>query len=584
MTPIEFSERESQSSSAVPPHVGRTTRGVYSEVINFDTTLTEQEVEEAAMTRALEKWYLIFSSGRDAWPRGFDLSAAIREHRLADMQILFGSRSHGTVLRRGTSILQFVKWYRSKYFGMCPFPLSTDIVEEFVLQLVSENKPASSIRGFVEGLNFCKHVVGMDVGPPELVSAKVRRLIEKQDLIRKEKVQARVLTVQEVEFLELFLSDERADITDRVACGCMLFCLYSRSRWSDIRKIYNFVSDVSEDEGKISGYLECRTRSHKTARLVAKGGISMPLVAPVWGVTSPPWGLSFLKVCKLAGRDVCQLDHEPLLAAPAASGEWSCRAVTTKEAGKWIRNLLCQMESGATFTTIHTLKGTPLSWCAKWGLDPDCRAILGHHATGKSSVECYSRDNLAKPLREFELVLQQIRTKAFSPDSTRSGMIKSSSVEDPKSNFSVPAREEENQELSSESSSSTTDADGSEASEPEETEAQDPVVAPRSWDPDYDMYRNVKSKIVHITAHGGAEIFSCGVRITSDYELIHSSQFLDLRKCKRCATSKPIRTVGQMASGLKKWRLAHAEGKSGGGACEVMSSWNQACACNFRRS
>ena len=90
-------------------------------------------------------------------------------------------------------------------------------------------------------------------GPSDLISAKVRRLIEKQDSMRKEKVQARVLTVQEVEFLEIFLSDERADITDRVACGCMLFCLYSRSRWSDIRKIYNFVSDITEDEGKNFG-------------------------------------------------------------------------------------------------------------------------------------------------------------------------------------------------------------------------------------------------------------------------------------------------------------------------------------------
>ena len=489
MTPIEFSELSSQSSSVVPHHFGKTIRGVYSEVINFDSTLTEQEVEEAAMTRALEKWYMIFSSGREAWPRGFDLSAAIREHRLADMQVLFGNRSHGTVLRRGTSMLQFVKWYRGKYFGMCPFPLSTEIVDEFVQSLVSENKPASNIRGFVEGLNFCKYVVGMDVcgEQTDIVSAKVKRLIEKQDSMRKEKVQARVLTVQEVEFLEMFLSDERADLTDRVACGCMLFCLYSRSRWSDIRKIYNFVADIAEDDGKISGYLECRTRSHKTARLVAKGGISMPLVAPVWGITSPPWGLAFLKVCKLAQRDVDQLDHEPLPAAPTVNGGWSCRSVTTKEAGKWIRNLLSQMESGANFTTIHTLKGTPLSWCAKWGLDPDARAILGHHATGKSSVECYSRDNLAKPLREFELVLQQIRTRAFSPDATRSGMIKDSSIEDPKSVFSIPARQEQEPEASSESSSSSTDSNGSDASEPEETAEHDPVAAPKSWDPDYDM-------------------------------------------------------------------------------------------------
>ena len=56
-------------------------------------------------------------------------------------------------------------------------------------------------------------------------------------------------------------------------------------------------------------------------------------------------------------------------------------------------------------------------------LIPDARLILGHHKTGKSSAECYGRDNLAKPLRDFDLVLQPIRTKAFVPDSTRSGMI-----------------------------------------------------------------------------------------------------------------------------------------------------------------
>ena len=82
----------------------------------------------------------------------------------------------------------------------------------------------------------------------------MQRLIEACDSQRKEKVQVRVLTVKEVEFLEFCLSDER------------------------------------------------RTRSHKTARLVAKGGLSMPLVARVWGVTSPPWGLAFTRVCHLAGR------------------------------------------------------------------------------------------------------------------------------------------------------------------------------------------------------------------------------------------------------------------------------------------
>ena len=101
---------------------------------------------------------------------------------------------------------------------------------------------------------------------------------------------------------------------------------------------------------------------------------------------------------------------------------WSERAVTTSEAGKWLRHILSRMNCASSYSTAHTLKGTPLSWCAKFGLDPDTRLVLGHHSTGKISAECYGRDNLAKPLCEFDVVLQQIRTKACLPDATRSGM------------------------------------------------------------------------------------------------------------------------------------------------------------------
>ena len=106
------------------------------------------------------------------------------------------------------------------------------------------------------------------------------------------------------------------------------------------------------------------------------------------------------------------------------NGEWSSRAVTTSEAGKWLRHILNRMDGKSSYITAHTLKGTPLSWCATFGLDPGTRLLLGHHSTGKVSAECYGRDNLAKPLREFDVVLQQIPTKAFMPDSTRSDMMR----------------------------------------------------------------------------------------------------------------------------------------------------------------
>lgn len=239
--------------------------------------------------------------------------------------------------------------------------------------------------------------------------------------------------------------------------------------------------------------------------------------------------------------------------APKPDGTWSRRAVTTSESGKWLRKLLSQLDPKAYYATAHSLKSTPLSWCAKWGLDPDARLLLGHHKTGKSSADCYGRDNLAKPLRDFDLVLQQIRTKAFVPDSTRSGMIQRPELEDPSETFKAPA---DPKETSPDESSSEDTSDDSDSSESVQADSHDVVVAPRSWDPDTIMYRNEKSKIVHVVAVGGAQTFSCGIRIGDDFEKISESQFLDLRKCRRCAQAKPLKTAGQLASALEKLRRA----------------------------
>lgn len=83
----------------------------------------------------------------------------------------------------------------------------------------------------------------------------------------------------------------------------------------------------------------------------------------------------------------------------------------------------------------------------------------------------------------------------------------------------------------SDSSSCDDTSDAPDCSDPPvETDLLDEVSAPRNWDPDTVMYRNKKSKIVHVVATGGAESFSCGVRISDDFELIAESQFLDIRK------------------------------------------------------
>ena len=244
---------------------------------------------------------------------------------------------------------------------------------------------------------------------------------------------------------------------------------------------------------------------------------------------------------------------ESLLPAPAGCGEqWQQRAVSTSEAGSWLRSLLSKRLGEIDYTTIHTLKSTPLSWCAKAGLSEPTRLMLGHHVTGKHSADVYARDVLAAPLREFDTVLQQIRNGALRPDATRSGMLSAPSQEDPKDTFAVEESrvpDEEDQSSSSESDSC------SDESHSGLVEPNDPAADDR-WDPDFDMFQHKKSKIVHVRAVGSQQkTFSCGVRETKDFEQVKSVDFLVFRKCKRCTTAKPLKDVGALASALKKRRL-----------------------------
>ena len=93
---IDFDVLGNQTSSSVQLAQGKAVRAAFSDVITFrNANVCVRDLEESAMTKVLEKWYLIFSTGLESWPNGFDLRAAVRNHRLEDI------RSHGTILRRG---------------------------------------------------------------------------------------------------------------------------------------------------------------------------------------------------------------------------------------------------------------------------------------------------------------------------------------------------------------------------------------------------------------------------------------------------------------------------------------------------
>eukprot|EP00435_Cladocopium_sp_Y103_P070820 s2538_g36.t1 len=329
--------------------------------------------------------------------------------------------------------------------------------------------------------------------------------------------------------------------------------------------MYQRKQDVHEEAGKLSGYLECKTRTRKTARSVAKRGLAMPLVAPFGGTGKTPWGIHFSRIFQLSGRSLEDVRNQPLLLAPDSEGGWMERSVTAEEGGEWLVSMLTRRLHLCDRITIHTLKGAPLSWCGEFGLSPESRLLLGRHSSGKHLADTYARDVLAQPLPEYEEVLRQIRAGAFRPDNTRSGLIGAAVQEDPKEAASEKVIERAQEEPDNESSESSSATSESEASidvhlEEQEAASQDLVAQPTQWEPDVNMYLHSRSSIVHVMACGTSNNrFSCGNVLTKDYRLVREVSFLELRKCKRCALARPVRNVGAFASALKKRRL---EGKS----------------------
>ena len=338
-------------------------RGSFHECIDFKLTLPDSEILSARWDRALEKWYLIFARGRSGWPEGYDIYdiVATAKKGLSGLRPLFGSRSQNTVLKRANSIIRFTHWFTKFSFSISPFPLTAADVEAYLEHLQEQEASPPALSSFVEAVNFCEKVLNIP-HVATTITPKAMNICELANARRREKRQARVLSVAEVASLEDFLSNERNLVVDRFAAGCFLFALYSRSRWSDLRCVYSYTADIVEMEGRITGYLEYKTRSHKTARLVQKQGLSMPLVAPVWGVGKTPCVLEFVKVARLADRPLELLDQVPMLPAPTEDGQCTDRSTSSIEAKKWSLSILCRaLGQDPDATTIHCLKSTALS-------------------------------------------------------------------------------------------------------------------------------------------------------------------------------------------------------------------------------
>ena len=91
----------------------------------------------------------------------------------------------------------------------------------------------------------------------------------------------------------------------------------------------------------------------------------------------------------------------------------------------WLHAMLAELPGfcGDNLTG-HCIKASTLSMLSRFGASEEVRMVLGHHSMrNKSSLEAYSRDIQAYPLRVLEEMFRSIRLGAFCPDNTRSGIV-----------------------------------------------------------------------------------------------------------------------------------------------------------------
>ena len=340
-----------------------------------------------------------------------------RDGALQSIRDACGIRSPSTVLKRARDLQCFVAWCKDDDW----WPLDEKKLLDYIMWTEATDKSKLIGKNLKHALRFFKHVMGAHFDEEEVLGPVFRGRVGRIGATKSAKVQARALTVDELMKLENILQQSQ-NLLVRYYVGCMLFCIYSRARWSDIRNVESLEWDVVESPTGVFGFIETRTRVTKTSTTEEKKTMYMPFVAPVVGLLDSSWGMTWKNVLERLGFEIEHRPFGPLCRAPKPDGSFTKRSITTAEASAMLAGYL---EVKGERMTSHSMKATTLVWAARYGLSERTRAILGHHALKEDSMACYSRDLMTAPTRELCAMLQNIRSQRFKPDSTRSGWLAS---------------------------------------------------------------------------------------------------------------------------------------------------------------
>ena len=217
----------------------------YMDVVSFKPDIPWQDQREADLQRGIKLWIAVTSRWSDECTLTVKLGEMRTEEEVFTMFAhVFSGRAPVTIRKRGAAILRLCDHLEQD--ALEPFPMKEITFYRFLCREESMGAPASRLKGMIQAVAFCRHV--LDVVELQCILDSKRCSGIARESCPKERKQASPLTVNELNKLHEMV-DNSSDLWDAVFAGAALLCCYCRGRWGDLMRSEKAFVDCDE-EGK----------------------------------------------------------------------------------------------------------------------------------------------------------------------------------------------------------------------------------------------------------------------------------------------------------------------------------------------
>ena len=397
----------------------------FMDVVSFKPDIPWTDQRDSDLQRGIKLWVAVTSKWDDRCSFMSKLAEVRSDEETFDMFAhVFSGRAPVTIRKRGMAILKLCDHLEGNQLEA--FPMTEITFYRYLCSESAQGAPPSRLQGLLQAIAFCRHV--LDVTELQIILNSKRCSGAARETNVKERKQASPLLVSELLKLHSIV-EESTDAWDAVFAGAALLCCYCRGRWGDLMRSERAFLDFDEDNNP--AYVETRTGRHKTMAAQMHRHQFLPMVAPIKGVNDKDWGTPWMDRRRALGLTLPPSGL--IMPAPDKSGDATQRPLESGECGKWLRRLLDHGAAGESQDerriSSHSLKCTMLSFAAKRGLSVPDRLMLGYHSSQMHMAMVYSRDGAAASLILLERLIREIAAGKFRPDSTRSGRVVDSPIE-----------------------------------------------------------------------------------------------------------------------------------------------------------